>query len=112
MRYERAIRIQLLCLSVLALPRRNPKLAARITVLPRGPLRSALAALGVALLTLFLGVHLAKDLTAAVDAWYFRSTFLWLLVMLVATAIYLRQVARLRRQGVDLDRRFAELPPE
>ena len=36
----------------------------------------------------------------------------WLLVMAVASAIYAREMARLRRSGVDVAARFASLPPE
>ncbi|MDX1502573.1 MAG: amino acid transporter, partial [Thermoanaerobaculia bacterium] len=101
----------LISLSVLALPRRNPALAARITVLRGSRLRPALMAAGSALLAVFLAVHLIKDLRAPVDAWYFRSTWLWLGVMVVASLVYAREVRRLRRRGVDLERLFSELPP-
>jgi hypothetical protein len=101
-----------MCLSVLALPRHNPELASRVTVLPRRSVRTPLAAAGAALLTLFLGVHVWKDLTAEVAAWYFHSTVLWILVMAAGSAIYLAKVAGLRRRGVDVDALFSTLPPE
>jgi amino acid transporter len=100
-----------MCLTVIALPRRNPEIAARVTVLAPG-LRAPLAAVGVALLTLFLGVHLWKDLTADVSAWYFHSTPLWIAVMALASVIYFREVASLRASGVDTDALFRALPPE
>jgi hypothetical protein len=43
-------------------------------------------------------------------AWYFRSTPLWLLVMGAGSVIYVRETRKLRRQGVDLDARFARFP--
>jgi APA family basic amino acid/polyamine antiporter len=67
---------------------------------------------GALLLALFLAVHIHKDLTAPVGAWYFHSTWVWLAVMLVATLVYLRETVRLRRRGVDLHAVFAALPPE
>jgi APA family basic amino acid/polyamine antiporter len=100
-----------MCLTVIALPRKNPEIARDVTVLPPS-IRAPLAAVGLVLLTVFLGVHVWKDLTAKVGAWYFHSTPLWIAVMAVATLIYLREVAVLRRSGVDTDALFRTLPPE
>lgn len=100
-----------MCLTVLSLPKKNPEIAGRMTVLSPA-LRAPLALVGFALLTLFLGVHVWKDLTADVGAWYFHSTPLWIGVMALASVIYLREVAALRRTGVDTEALFGELPPE
>lgn len=101
-----------MCITVLSLPSRNPDIAARMTVVRNRAIQVPLALAGALLLALFLGVHLWKDLTAEVGAWYFHSTPLWVAVMAIATLIYLREVAKLRREGVDIDGIFAELPPE
>ena len=101
----------LMCLTVVALPRRNPVLARR-ALLFRGPLRAPLAGLGALTLFFFLGLHLYKDLNAEVEAWYFHSTPVWLLVMTLGTLIYLRERAALSRSGVDVAARFDHLPPE
>lgn len=102
----------LMCISVLTLPRRNPALAREVKVLRRRALQVPLAGLGALLLGVFLVVHVVKDLTADVDAWYFRSTPVWILVMAVASLIYWREMRQLRRSGVDVEGHFAELPPE
>jgi basic amino acid/polyamine antiporter, APA family len=102
----------LMCLSVLFLPRRNPELAAEIVVLPDRRIQVPVAVMGLVLLGVFLGVHLWKDFSAQVSAWYFHSTPVWLMVMGIATAIYLREVGKLRRDGVDLKELFSTLPPE
>ncbi len=101
----------LICVSLLTLPRRNPALARGVRVLGR-PAQLLVGGGGAALLGLFLALHLARDLTGEAAAWYFRSTPLWLLVMGIAAAICLREIARLRRRGVDTARIFASLPPE
>jgi len=101
-----------MCLTVIWLPTRNPEIAKRMTILPNRMIQVPLAAVGVGLLTVFLGVHVWKDLTADVSAWYFHSTPLWLGVMALASGIYLREVAALRRNGVDTEALFMELPPE
>jgi basic amino acid/polyamine antiporter, APA family len=100
----------LMALTVLTLPARNPALARAITVIPSARIRAALAAAGIAILGVFLAMHTWKDLTAPVTAWYFRSTYLWLVVLAAASLVYFREVRALRRGGVDLDARFAELP--
>ncbi len=102
----------LMCLSVLALPVRNPALARAVTVVPQRALQVPLATVGVLVLGGFLAVHTVKDLTMPVAAWYFRSTPVWLVVMAVATLIYRREMGALRRSGVDVTARFAALPPE
>ncbi len=101
----------LMAVSVVTLPRRNPALARDVTVLPSRAAQVPLAVAAIVVLALFLGVHTWKDLTAPAAAWYFRSTPLWLLVMAAGTVIYRRETQKLRRQGVDLDARFATLPP-
>lgn len=105
------VNFALVCLSLLTLRRRNPALASRIKVLTRPWTRTAAGATGVAVMSGFLAVHVWKDLSASVDAWYFHSTPVWLAVMALATAIYFRETAELRRTGA-LERRFGSLPPE
>lgn len=101
----------LMAVSVLTLPRRNPRIAAAITVLPNAVHRVPLAIVAVVVIAGFFIVHTFKDLTAP-TAWYFSSTWLWLAVMTAGSIIYWREVARLKAAGVDLRARFAALPPE
>jgi APA family basic amino acid/polyamine antiporter len=70
------------------------------------------AVAGTALLGLFLFVHVRKDLTTEVAAWYFHSTWVWLLVMALASGVYVLKVRGLRSRGVDVDALFSTLPPE
>lgn len=102
----------LMCVSVITLPWRNPAIARDITVIKSRPLQVTLASLGIVLLGALLVAQVWKDVTIPVRAWYFRSTPLWLGVMLLATIIYVRETMKLRAAGVDLDARFATLPPE
>ena len=102
----------LMCASVLALKHTNPKIARKITVLPSRWLQIPLAALGLFGLGGLLAVHIAKDLAAPVSHWALRSTFVWLIVMAVASVIYFVEVAKLRRTGIDLKAHFRALPLE
>ena len=102
----------MIAVAVLTLPRRNPALARAVTVVPNLRVRRTVAAIGVIVLAGFLAVHTWKDLTGPAEAWYFRSTPVWAVVMGIGSLIYWREVSRLRRAGVDLRARFAALPPE
>jgi amino acid transporter len=101
----------LMGVAVITLPRRNPALAAQISFMRNPALRRVLAVAAVLFLGAFLVIHVSKDLQADVSAWYFHSTWVWLLVMLLATVIYAREYAKLRRAGVDTQARFTTLPP-
>ena len=101
----------LICLSLVTLPRRNPGLAREVKVLGRSAQR-LVGGGGAVILGLFLVLHIVKDLSTEAAAWYFHSTWVWALVMGVASLIYLREMGRLRRAGVDTERLFRELPPE
>lgn len=105
------INFLLMALTVLALPTRNPPLAAAITVLPSPGPRHLVAAAAAAVLALFLAVHTWRDVTGPA-AWYFKSTPVWAIVMALATVVYGREMGRLRARGVDVTARFAALPPE
>jgi APA family basic amino acid/polyamine antiporter len=102
----------LMCCSVLALPGRNPGLSSQVRVVRARPFQLLLSWAGIALLGGLLAVHTFKDLTAPAGAWYFRSTPVWLLVMGLGSAVYVREVRALRRRGVAVDAIFASLPPE
>jgi APA family basic amino acid/polyamine antiporter len=100
----------LMALTVLTVPYRNPTLARAITVIPSPTARAALAGLGIVVLGVFLAMHTWRDLTGPATAWYFRSTYLWGVMLAAASLIYVREVSALRRRGVDVAARFAELP--
>lgn len=102
----------LICLSLLTLPRRNPGLAGGVAVLAGRPGQILVGGAGVALLGTFLFIQVQKDLTTEVEAWYFHPTWVWLVVMAVASGLFWREMAALRRSGADVDRIFRELPPE
>jgi len=102
----------LMCLTVLSLPKRNPLLSVGVKVLTARPLQVLFASLGAVMLSGFLLIHVIKDLTADADAWYFHSTPVWLIVMGLATAIYMRELKKLKKEGVDTRALFSQLPPE
>jgi hypothetical protein len=102
----------LMCLSVLVLPWRNKEIAQNIRVVTSRPTQIILAISGTVFLGGFLAIHIWKDITVSVKAWYFHSTSIWLFVMAIATALYIREYNRLRRSGADIKAIFSNLPPE
>jgi len=102
----------LMCLSVFFLPRKNPAIAKDITVVKSRRLQIIVVFFGSFILTLFLIVHVVKDMQADVEAWYFHSTLVWLLVMTLASIIYFRELYKLKKNGVNINELFSKLPPE
>lgn len=102
----------LMCITVIALPHYNPALAKDVAVFRRRPVQLLLAISGAVLLTVFLVVHTVKDLRAEVDAWYFHSTWVWLLVLGLASLIFWWKRQQLVRRGVSVREAFKRLPEE
>ncbi len=104
------VNFTLMCVALLALPRRNPNLARQIRFLRARPAQLVVGVLGAVTLGAFLVIHVAKDLQTDVEAWYFHSTWLWVIVMAVATAVFVREWSALRRRGTDTRALFSSLP--
>jgi len=102
----------LMCLTLITISKINPSLSKEIKMIQSEGYRKLIGIAGVALLILFLVVHTSKDLNAEVDAWYFRSTPIWLIVMSIGTLIYFFKTKTLKRSGIDLKSLFAKLPAE
>src|SRR5688572_27057634 len=99
----------LMALTVLTLPYCNPALGRAVTVIPSPTARAALAGLGVVVLGVFLAMHTWRDLTGPATAWYFRSTYLWGVMLAAGSLIYFREVSALRRRGVRSEEHTSEL---
>jgi APA family basic amino acid/polyamine antiporter len=102
----------LMCLTLLNVPRVNPTLAAQITALPSRGAQRLVGGAGVMVLSGFLVIHVWKDLTGDVAAWYFHATWVWLLVMALGSAVFFIRRAAALRSGVDWEARFAHLPEQ
>ncbi len=99
----------LTCLTLITLSQVNPGLAAGISFIPKTAWRILIGAAGIITLLGFLMVHVIRDLQSS-DAWYFKSTPVWLLVMLSASLVFWVKYYRLRNSGVDLKSHFSRLP--
>lgn len=102
----------LMCLSVLFFPTVNPSLFARIQVFKSRALQIFIGTVGVIFLSTFLIIHSWKDLQADLSAWYFHSTWIWLLVMGVASVFFLIRWKKILQTQPDARSKFSQLPPE
>ncbi len=102
----------LMCITLVTITKINPSLAKDISVLKNRNLQLWIGWLGVITLTVFLGIHTYKDLTAQNNAWYFHSTPIWLIVMGLASGIFGYNWSRLKKGETDIATRFLKLPEE
>lgn len=99
-----------MCLSVAWLPKRNPTLAQQITIFPNKLARAIIVGIGSVFLSCFLLIHTYKDLSSSVDAWYFHSTWIWLIVMGMAAVLFFIRWQKLKKTNPDLLEKFSKLP--
>lgn len=102
----------LMCLTLITIVKVNPALAQEIKMVRSMKKQRLIGIGGVILLLVFLTVHTVKDLNADVAAWYFRSTPVWLVVMIIGSAIYYFKTQVLKRNGKNLKAHFSKLPKE
>jgi APA family basic amino acid/polyamine antiporter len=100
----------LMCLTLLNLPRANPELAARVTAIRSRQLQRWVGGGGALVLIGFLTIHVFEDLSGSASAWYFRSTWVWLVVMGVGSIVFVFRKSVLIRAGGNWTDRFARLP--
>ncbi|GMQ32163.1 APC family permease [Algoriphagus taiwanensis] len=102
----------LMCLSLLFFPKVNPTLYERIIVLKSPFLQRMVGFAGVIFLSGFLIIHIVKDLQTPLSEWYFHSTWIWLLVMALATLYFIFRWKNKFSQNPELKNQFSQLPPE
>ena len=102
----------LVCLSVVFLAGRNPTLAAGLRVMKSRWAQLVFGGVGAILLGVLLSAQIAKDLNAPVAAWYYRSTWVYLLAVGAVSLLFLIRWRGLRNAGVDLEKLYSTLPPE
>ncbi len=102
----------LMCITLVAITKINSKVAKRISVLKNRTLQLAIGWLGIITLSGFLAIHTYKDLTSEVKEWYFHSTPIWIIVMGLASIIFIYNWRRLKKNEPELSKRFLKLPEE
>ena len=102
----------LMCITLVMISRINPTLTREIKVIRNRSIQKVLGWAGILILSSFLIIHIWKDLSSDVEAWYYHSTTIWLIVMTIASIIFFKEFAILKKKGIDTDQLFNNLPPE
>jgi len=103
------INFLLMCITVITIAKVNPKLYKEITIFKNRSLQKIIGYLGSVVIVIFLVIHTYKDLTSEVDAWYFHSTFIYLIVMTLASLYFLIRWIKIKRNNKHI---FKSLPSE
>jgi len=102
----------LMCITLIMISRINPTLTREIKIIRNRSIQKVLGWAGIFILSSFLIIHIWKDLSSDVEAWYYHSTTIWLIVMTIASIIFFKEFAILKKKGIDTDQLFNNLPPE
>ncbi len=102
----------LMCITLLTLPKKNPELAKKVNVIKNRGSQRLIGILGTISLLGFLAIHIFKDLSSNVSAWYFHSTPIWLFVMVMASVLFVYKWQKLKSKENNLEKRFMKLPKE
>ena len=103
------INFLLMCITVITIAKVNPKLYKEITIFKNRTLQKIIGYLGSVVIVIFLVIHTYKDLTSEVDAWYFHSTFIYLIVMTLASVYFFIRWMQIKRNNKHI---FKSLPSE
>ncbi|UJP66122.1 APC family permease [Mongoliitalea daihaiensis] len=87
----------LICLTLAKIDSINPSISSKLLLAKNVSTRKIIAWTGVATLSFFLVVHTYKDLITEVEAWYFHSTYVWILVMILASLIFFLKFRKLKK---------------
>ena len=102
----------LMCITVIRIKKNNEPLYQQIIVIKKRSLQLFVGWGGIVFLTLFLVIHTYKDLSTNVNAWYFHSTYVWLLVMGLASLIFTLRWNALKRNKTISKEHFKSLSNE
>jgi amino acid transporter len=102
----------LMSVTLLTLKKYNPKLSQEIKIIKNRILQLIIGWGGIIFLTGFLIIHLYKDLTSKTEAWYFHSTYVWLIVMGLASIVFFYQWKQLQKKDTSFYQHFKKLPTE
>tara|TARA_Y100001935_G_scaffold243330_1_gene234633 strand:- start:733 stop:2175 length:1443 start_codon:yes stop_codon:yes gene_type:complete len=103
------INFLLMCVTVITIVRVNPKLYQEITIFKNRSLQKIIGYIGSVIIVMFLIIHTYKDLTREVDAWYFHSTFIYIIVMALGSLYFLIRWIKIKRNNKHI---FKSLPSE
>ena len=83
------INFLLMCITVISIINVNPSLHKNIKIIKNRKIQKFIGFTGSFIITIFLIIHTYKDLTSNVKQWYFHSTYIYLIVMTLASIYFL-----------------------
>lgn len=102
----------LMCITLITIHSVNPALAKNIAIIRNKKTQLWIGWTGTVLLIGFLIMHTYKDLTSEAEAWYFHSTYIWLIVMALASILFFVKWHQFKKQGDEAIQQFKVLPEE
>ena len=102
----------LMCITLLYIKKHNFELYNDIDILKNRSLQLFIGWGGVIFLSCFLLIHLYKDLNNEVKTWYFHSTYVWLIVMGIASIFFIYQWNQIKTKEANHIKKFKKLPSE
>ena len=100
------------CITLVTLPKVNPTLANKISIIRNRNVQQFLGWTGIITLTVFLLIHVWKDLSSNNVLWYHHSTIIYSIVMLIGSMIFFAKFDSLKKNGVNTVQLFQSLPNE
>ena len=98
----------LMCITIITIKKHNPELYSEINIIKNRKMQLIIGWCGSISLVILLFIHLYKDLVKNVEAWYFHSTYVWLLVMVIASFIFIFRWYKLKVK----ENNFKKLPSD
>ncbi len=102
----------LMCITLVTLPKVNPTLANKISIIRNRNIQQFLGWTGIITITVFLLIHVWKDLSSNNVLWYHHSTIIYSIVMLIGSMIFFVKFDSLKKSGVNTVQLFQSLPDE
>ena len=103
------INFLLMCVTLISIQKVNFKLFRNITVIKNRAIQLFIGYTGTLIILIFLIIHTYKDLSSNVEEWYFHSTYIYLIVMIIASIYF---ALRWKTVHVKNNNTFKTLPVE
>ena len=103
------INFLLMCVTLISIQKVNFKLFKNITVIKNRAIQLFIGYTGTLIILIFLIIHTYKDLSSNVEEWYFHSTYIYLIVMIIASIYF---ALRWKTVQVKNNKTFKTLPVE
>ena len=103
------INFLLMCVTLISIQKVNFKLFRNITVIKNRATQLFIGYTGTLIILIFLIIHTYKDLSSNVEEWYFHSTYIYLIVMIIASIYF---ALRWKTVKVKNNNTFKTLPVE